>query len=408
MEISIILPALMVLTGAFLLIKHKFFFILHPIKTVREFGSALKDGATRRSFFLALSGTLGVGNIFGVAAGIMIGGAGSLFWLFISSFFAMIIKYSETLLTFEKGAPTGGMSEVVKVIFKKWGRLLSPLYAFLTVLLSLFMGSAIQSAALLDVAESGLKFRPEFTLVILLILLSFCLVGGVKKIEKITEIVIPLTTIIYIIMCFGVIFINFSKLGSVIRLCVTSAFDFKSAVGGAISLASVREGFSRGILSNEAGVGTSAMAHCRSPERPPHTAGLFAMCEVVFDSTLLCTITGLAILLCVDNISDFSTPMALVSSAFYSALGSFAIPILFLCVLAFAYSTIICWYFYGTECVRIYFPQIKLFYPILFVAFIVFSRLLKSNFLLYSIDFLLLLMTLITLSAILKNKKSRK
>lgn len=411
MKISIILPLMMLISGSVLLIRYRFFFVVHPIRTLREFFSNLKNKETRRSFLLALSGTLGVGNIFGVAAGIMIGGAGSLFWLFVSSFFAMIIKYAETLLTFENGAPSGGMSQVLKKVFSKWGSFISPFYALLTVLLSLFMGSAIQSAALIDVAESGLLLKPFFTLIILMILLLPCIIGGVKKIERITEIVIPVTTIIYIIMCFAVIFLNFSKLADVIKLCVTSAFNFNSALGGAILFVAVREGFSRGILSNEAGVGTSAMAHCRSSNRSPHTAGLFAMCEVIFDSAILCTLTGLAILLSFDDPSSLSTPMSLVASAFYNSLGPISLYALFFCVLAFAYSTIICWYFYGSECVRIYYPFLGKIFPLAFVAFTVFSPWLRSEFLLYSVDILLLFMSSITLCAIfaslLKKKKSR-
>ena len=164
----------------------------------------------------------------------------------------------------------------------------------------------------------------------------------------------------------------------------------------------IREGFARGILSNEAGVGTSAMAHSRSRGREPHRAGLFAMCEVVFDSLLLCLLTGFAILLAVPDISSFRTPMSLVSHAFSSVLGGisdFVLPIL---ILAFAYATVICWYFYGRECTEMYFPRIRAAFPVAFVLFAFASSLLASDFLLYVIDILLTLMSIMTLSAIIK------
>ena len=402
MKFSFVLPIIVTVVGLYLLIRLRFFFIAHPIRTAREFLSALEDREARRSFFLALAGTLGVGNIFGVSAGLMIGGAGSLFWLFISSFFAMIIKYSETLLVFDTGAEQGGTAAVLTRVFSRLGRLISPLYAALTVLLAFFMGASMQAAALTDAAEKSLGLSPIFTALILLFLLLPCLLGGAKKIESITEIIIPLTTIIYIILCFAAIFVNFNRLGDVICYVLDSAFNFRSAVGGGVMFLAVREGFARGILSNEAGVGTSAMAHSRSQRRSPHVAGLFAMCEVVFDSSLLCIFTGLAVLVSVPDISAFDTPMSLVNAAFSSALGAPVSYILTVLIFAFAYSTIICWYYYGMECSRLYFGKISWLYPLLFVAAILTSGLLPPSFLLYFTDLLLLLMSLMTLSAILK------
>ena len=198
MKLSFLLPILVASAGLYLLVRLRFFFICHPIRTMGEFTSALGDRGARRSLCLALAGTLGVGNIFGVAAGIMIGGAGSLFWLFLSSIFAMIIKYAETLLTFDIKTARGGMAEVIRRVFVKCGDLLAPIYAVMTLALSLFIGSAMQSVAVLDVAEGAFSIHPVIGAVILIILLTPVLIGGARKIENITEIVIPLTTIIYI------------------------------------------------------------------------------------------------------------------------------------------------------------------------------------------------------------------
>lgn len=402
MDISLILPGIVTAVGAFLLIRLRAFFVFHPIRTAREIAEGLKDRGGRKAFCLALAGTLGVGNIFGVSAGIMIGGAGSLFWLFVSTFFAMVIKYAETLLVFDGGAARGGMASMMRKVFTRFGRLAAPIYAALTVALALFMGSAMQSSALLDSAEQTLSLKPAVTLIILLILFMPCLIGGARKIENITEIIIPLTTIIYIIGCIAVIIVNFSRLDDAICEIISSAFSFRSALGGGVSFLAIKEGFARGILSNEAGVGTSAMAHSRSAERTPHVAGLFAMCEVFFDSTLLCMLTGIAILVSVEEVSAFKTPMSLVSEAFSSALGSRIALILPFLIFAFAYSTLICWYFYGRECMSVFFPKIAWAFPPAFIIFIFISGSLRSQNLLYVIDIILLLMAFLTLSAIVK------
>ena len=405
MLISFLIPVLVTAVGTFLLFKLKFFFLLHPIKTVKKFIAAVKDRDSRRSLTLALAGTLGVGNIFGVAAGIMVGGEGSVFWLFVSSIFSMIIKYSETLLVFDSPTEAGGMASAIKSIFSRLGGILSPIYALLTVLLSLLMGSAMQSSAVASVAGETLSLSPGFVALLLLILLLPSVIGNGKKIENITEIIIPLTTIIYIFMSFCVIFLNFSKIPSVISLVFSSAFSTRSVTGGAVSsvsLLAIKEGFARGILSNEAGAGTSALGHSRSRGRTPEVAGLFGMCEVFFDTSVLCTLTALVILLSAGNISDYSTPMSLVTAAFTNTLGDFSGYVLLILIFAFAYSTIICWYCYGSECTRLYFPAFKPFFTPCFFAFVLISGYISSAFLLSATDVILLCMSMITLSAILK------
>ncbi len=408
MEISFLLPILVSLVGIYLLFKLRFFFIIHPIKTANRFISALRERDARRAFCLALAGTLGVGNIFGVAAGIMIGGAGSVLWLFVSSVFAMVIKYSETLLVFDNLHAKGGMSAAIPDIFPRLGKLLSPTYALFTVALALFMGSAMQSTAVIDVADTALALKPEITALILVILFLPCVFGGAKKIESITEFLIPLTTIIYIIISFLVIFRNISELGTVINLIFSSAFSTDGILGGAVSSVSflaLKEGFARGILSNEAGVGTSALAHTRASGRTPNTAGLFGMCEVVFDTSILCMLTAFVILLAPIDISAYDTPMSLVAAAFTSVLGEWSGYLLLFLIFAFAYSTIICWYFYGYECSTQYFSKFKKIYIVAFPLFIIASSSISSGFLLYSIDLILFFMSLITLSAIIKKSE---
>lgn len=401
MEITLILPVILVATGLFLIIRLRGFYLLHPFRTSREIICLLQDRDIRRSFFLALAGTLGVGNIFGVAAGIMIGGPGSLFWLFISSFFAMAIKYAETLLVFSY--PEGStIASVIEKSFGRLGRFLSCIYALLTILLALFMGSAMQSVAFSEVVGSTVYISPLVSGLFLVILLIPCLVGGVGKIEKIVEFLIPMTTIIYILMCFSVILLNLDRVDNIVEVIVSSAFDPGAVVGGGVSFLALREGFARGILSNEAGAGSSSMAHARARNRSPHAGGLFALCEVFFDTTLLCTMTGMAILLSVDDPEAFSTPMSLVSAAFSSLgkLGSFTLVPIILC---FAYATVICWYYYGLEYSRLYLGRLSSAYPVLFSLAIVFSGLISDRLILSVTDLCLLFMSILTLSVVVVN-----
>ncbi len=416
MDFRLILPVIVTLSGIYLLVKLGAFFIIHPIKTAKEMLGAVGDRASRRAFFLALAGTLGVGNIFGVSAGIIIGGAGSLFWLLFASLFSMVIKYAETLLVFDEKTEGGGMSCVLRSVFCRHGGALSVVYAVLTLFLSLSMGAAMQSVAFTDMCYESYGISPRFSSLFLFLLLLPALLGNARKIESITEIVIPLTTIIYILACFGVIFTHISRLPNVINDIFSSAFNFRSAIGGGLSFIALREGFARGILSNEAGVGSSAMAHSRAENRSPHIAGLFAMGEVVFDSCLLCMLTGVAILLAVPDYSSFTAPMTLVSETFSFLLGGVGSLVLPVVILAFAYSTIICWYYYGKQTCISHFGFLSEVFPVAFSLFVILGDAIPETFLIYLIDIFLLLMSLMTLSAIIvrtpriarlcKNKKS--
>ena len=401
MLISFLLPIALTAVGIYLLIKLRFFYILHPLRTAGEFLTSARDREARRSLFLALAGTLGVGNIFGVCAGLLIGGAGVVFWLVLSSFFSSVIKYAETVLAFCFPGNDRGMSKVFSTVFKKKGIAISAVYSFLTILLALFMGAAIQSRAVCDVAYFSFGFSPFCSGIILFVLFLPCIIGGIEKIEKTTETIIPLTMIVYILMCFAVIFFNFSKIPATVNAIFSSAFRPCSIAGGGVAVA-IKEGFARGILSNEAGVGTSAMAHTRTQGRSPHIAGLFAMSEVFFDTTLLCTLTAFTVLVSCDNITSFSSPMLLIYSSFCACFGKAGGYIFSFLVLFFAYSTIICWYFYGHKCTSVIFPKGVQIYAVLFVVFLLFNSFISYEMLIYSTDYILLVMSVFTLSALVK------
>lgn len=293
-----LLPLLIAFVGSYFLIKLRFFFLLHPIRTASRGLRAVMDKRALRSFFLALAGTLGVGNVFGVALGILIGGPGSLFWLLVSMLFAMVIKYAEVVISsdnlYHDTDTHGGFFYVIRISFGKLGEYLSRAYSFVTLALSLVLGAALQTDAVGETVNEIIVLPRSYLAVFLLVMTLFAIIGGAKRIEKITAVIIPLTTIIYIFLTCGIILTNINRISSVICEILISAFSFESVLGGGVGFLvsiPVREGFARGILSNEAGAGTSAMAHARSGVLSPSTAGLLGIFEVWFDTGLICMLT---------------------------------------------------------------------------------------------------------------------
>jgi len=405
------LPLILSVVGIYFLVKLRFFFILHPVRTIGKTVRAVKDGRALKSLTLALAGTLGVGNVFGVAIGIIIGGPGSVFWLFISMFFAMIIKYAEVVISadnlFHDTDTHGGMFFVIRNSFKKYGRTLSLVYSASVLGLALVMGAALQSGTASDSMSEAIGIPQELTALILGALTLASILGGAKKIEKITVIIIPLTTIIYIIATFSIIVLNFSSLPRIASAVLSSAFSVDSAVGGILGFllgAPFHEGFARGILSNEAGTGTSSIAHARNGVLNPSSAGLLGMFEVWFDTGFVCMITAFSILLSVPDISPFTTGTELIMYTVGNAFGIFGKYAIALAVFFFAFATVICWYYYGSESWRGIFGKKStvLFLPI-FVIAVILGALTDTFSLIHITDVLMAVITALTLLALIKN-----
>ena len=248
--------------------------------------------------------------------------------------------------------------------------------------------------------------------IIFAICVLFGTFGGGNRIEKITEKVIPLTTIIYILLCLLVVLKNFHSLGEVISAIIANAVDPTCAVlgiGGTLLSRQFSEGFARGVLSNEAGCGTSSLAHTRSADRRPYFAGLSGICEVVFDTSVLCVLTALAVLCSVKDIGAYTSPMLLVSDALCGSLGSLSRILLLLSVAAFAYSTVICWYYYGSVCSSYLFSDYgRRGFGIMFFAFLIFGGVIPSRGLIMITDYLLFVLSVLTLSAVIKRRERIK
>ncbi|MBQ8689929.1 MAG: alanine:cation symporter family protein [Clostridia bacterium] len=406
MSVLTLLPIIVTLGGAFFLFKLRFFFFLHPIRIARATRAALSSREARRSLFLALAGTLGVGNIVGVAVGITVGGAGSVLWLLVSSLFASVLKYAESTLASDmRRSDGGGMLPVISATFGKGGKTASVIYAILCVALSFVMGAALQTASVVTSATEALSVPAATVAAVFTAAVFLVIARGAEKIERFTAIIMPITTALYIVLCLATVVSNMSRIPAVISSIFASALSLDGIRGGifaTVAAVSVREGFCRGLLSNEAGAGTSAFAHS-AKVRVPTDAGLLGMCEVFFDTVVLCMLTAISILLTVDNPAEYTTGMSLVLDSVGSIFGSLSRHLVVLAVTAFAFSTVICWYFYGSRAMYSASARLKHLYTALFLFSVFFGGMINDVLLVHLTDFILLALTAITVLTLIKN-----
>lgn len=404
--VSIIVAA----SGIYLLFKLRFFFLIHPIRTLRQMSRGLKRRETRRSLFLALSGTLGVGNIIGVAVGIIVGGAGSVLWMLVSATFAAALKYGEVTLSTDgimrnNDGAHGGIQYALSRCFGRFGRLFATVYSVSVILLSFTMGASMQSAALVGSVGEIFDTPPAVIAILLAFAVLFSILFGTRIIEKITAVVIPLTTIVYILLALTSIFVCRDRLGDALVGIFEGAFRSQSAFGGILGFLFSRalsEGFSRGMLSNEAGAGTSSIAHARGSSMNPAVCGLMGILEVLFDTVILCTLTALVILTAIPDPSIYTDGISLVAAAFSSSLGTASLYPLAFSVSAFAFSTVICWYFYSTEAFLALFGGRPLLLLPIYLAFVVLGAFVPTLPVIFVSDTLLLIMTVLTCSVLIK------
>lgn len=406
MSILALLPILIAATGGYFLWKLRAFFLLHPLRTLKTLrGAFTRDADSFGTLMLALAGTLGVGNITGVAVGILLGGAGSVLWLLASALFATVLKYAESTLT-AHGAHPDGMIGVIRERLPA-GRCLAGVYALLCLGLAFFLGSALQCRAVTGAAETFYTLPPWIFAAIFVVFLFLCFLGGAGRIMEKTSILIPITTLLYIILCIFTIFSNISRLPEVLTAIFSSAFNPSAAASGIFGFllsASLREGFCRGLLSNEAGAGTSTLAHANNRGVTPATEGVLGMCEVFFDTVLLCMLTAFSLLLGAGNPDGYSDGFSYLSAAFSaSPLGVWR-PALMLCFFSFAASTSLCWYFYGEVALTSLTGKKKrrTLYPFFFLLSAGVGGLLSEVFLVRICDFLLFFAGILSLSALLR------
>ncbi|MBO5312765.1 MAG: sodium:alanine symporter family protein [Clostridia bacterium] len=410
-----VLPIFLIITGLFFAIRLRFFYILHPIKALKEIALGSKNGFNALS--VALAGTLGIGNIVGVASAISYGGAGSVFWMWVSALCAMSLKYAEVFLSirfrrfnnqrFYGGAPYYINDGLKPMLGKKASLFLSLFFAILCVINSLTTGNLVQINSVSSILPiSKLAFGIVFSILTLLVVL-----GGIERIGKITSKLIPFLCITYIFLCLYIILSCHDRFFSVLMSIFKDAFNTKSAISGfygyGISSA-IRFGVSRGLISNEAGSGTSPIAHASSSAKSPHAQGCLGIFEVFLDTIILCSLTAFVILL--SHQDGCENDMVLVLRAFNEFTGRVGKYIIIISSVMFAFATVISQYFYGSEALEYISGSrsVKTVFTIIFGATTIVGAVIPMAVMWQISDLAIALMTILNLIFLLLLRKEIK
>ena len=375
-------PAMICIIGVGLLLSVRTRFI-----QVRKFGAAMKntigkifdktqakDGSMSpfQAVCTALAGTVGTGNIAGVAGAIALGGPGAIFWMWCSAFLGMCTKFSEVTLAIHfreknaNGEYVGGPMYYIKNgLSKKW-HFLAVLYALFGVLTVFGTGNATQVNTIVSSIHSALHnlhiidgtVDERANLIFGIFIAAFVamvLLGGIKRIGQVSEKLVPFMAVLYVILAIGVVILHINRVPAVFAMIFKSAFTPQAATGGIIGsmFLSMKKGVSRGIFSNEAGLGTGSIAHaCADTNNAVHQ-GMFGIFEVFMDTIVICTLTGLVILLGAPNIVYGQAAGAeLTISGFTATYGGWVSIFTAVAMCCFAFSTIIGWGLYGSRCIE--------------------------------------------------------
>ena len=334
----------------------------------------------------ALAATVGTGNIAGVAGAIAIGGPGAVFWMWVSAFLGMCTKFSEVTLAVHfrernaHGDYVGGPMYYIKNGLSKNWHWLAVLFSVFGVLTVFGTGNATQvntittaiDTALLNyhlISPDSVKTVNLILGVVIAIIVGLVLLGGVKRIGKVTEKLVPFMALLYIVLSLGVVLLNIEHVPSVFASIINGAFNPSAVTGGIVGsfFLSMKKGVSRGIFSNEAGLGTGSIAHACADTQKPVKQGLFGIFEVFTDTIVICTLTALVIL-----VSGISIPYGadagaeLTISGFTATYGNWVSIFTAIAMCCFAFSTIIGWGLYGARCVEFLF-SVKVIRPFMIV-----------------------------------------
>ena len=375
-------PAMICIIGVGLLLSVRTRFI-----QVRKFGAAMKntigkifdktqakDGSMSpfQAVCTALAGTVGTGNIAGVAGAIALGGPGAIFWMWCSAFLGMCTKFSEVTLAIHfreknaNGEYVGGPMYYIKNgLSKKW-HFLAVLYALFGVLTVFGTGNATQVNTIVSSIHSALHnlhiidgtVDERANLIFGIFIAAFVamvLLGGIQRIGQVSEKLVPFMATLYVILAIGVVILHINRVPAVFAMIFKSAFTPQAATGGIIGsmFLSMKKGVSRGIFSNEAGLGTGSIAHaCADTNNAVHQ-GMFGIFELFMDTIVICTLTGLVILLGAPNIVYGQAAGAeLTISGFTATYGGWVSIFTAVAMCCFAFSTIIGWGLYGSRCIE--------------------------------------------------------
>ena len=315
------------------------------------------DASSFAALCTALSATIGTGNIVGVATAIKLGGPGALFWMWMAAFFGMATKYAEGLLAIkfrvkdENGQMSGGpMYYIERGLGKKW---LAKAFALFGIGSACFgMGTFAQVNSITSAVDLTFHISPVIVGIVITVLVALIILGGIKSISRVAEIIVPFMAIFYVIGSLLIMFMNIEKIPAVITLIIKSAFTGTAALGGftgATMMLALRSGVSRGVFSNESGLGSAPIATAAAKTDSCVQQGLVTMTGTFFDTIIICTMTGIILVLTGTWSSDLAGA-ALTKEAFNMGLPVFGQYIVGIGLIFFAFTTIIGWNYYGERC----------------------------------------------------------
>ena len=314
----------------------------------------------------AMAGTIGTGSIAGLATAIVSGGPGAVFWMWISALLGMVTKYSEIVLSLnfreknKKGEWVGGPMYYIKNgLNLKW---LAGIFAVFATIACLGTGNATQSNSIAVALKSTVGINPWITGLVLTIIAVAVILGGMRRIASVNEKLVPIMAIFYVVSALVALIINANKIPTAFELIFTEAFNFKAAAGGTAGygiMLAMHYGFSRGVFSNEAGLGSAPIAHAASSTKDPVQQGFWGMFEVFFTTIIICTCSALVIL--TTGIWDDGTlsGSALSIASFNEILPGVGGFVITLATIFFALSTILGWAYYGEVCIGFLFNNSK-------------------------------------------------
>lgn len=397
---NVILIILLCGTGIYFTIRLKF------IQT-RKFGEGFKlvfgnislkgekgkngEMTTFQSLATAIAAQVGTGNLAGAATALIGGGPGAIFWMWVSAFFGMSTIYAEATLAQQykikkDGEVTGGPVYYIRAAFKgTFGKALAAIFAILIVLALGFTGNMVQSnsigAAFSEVFSArNIEIPPIVFGLILAAVIGFIFLGGVNRLASVVEKIVPIMAGIYIVGSLVLILMNITALPGAIKMIFVGAFNPEAVVGAGAGIAvreAIRFGVARGLFSNEAGMGSTPHAHARAKVENPHKQGLAAMISVFIDTFIILNLTVFSILT-TGVLDSGKEGTALTQAAFTKGFGNFGDIFVAVCLLFFAFSTILGWHFFGEVNVKYLFGEkAAKFYSILVIGFVIVGSTLK-------------------------------
>ena len=366
---------LLVGTGIYLTIKVNWLQVTHFGRILKNTVGTLfkkqdsKDHGANISPFqavtTALAGTVGTGNISGVTGAIFTGGAGAVFWMWVAAFFGMITKYAEILLAMkyrikdENGVYHGGpMYYIENGIGKNW-KWLAVIFCLLGGFASFGIGNIAQSSEISGALTDLFKLPPLASGILIAVVVALVTLGGIKRIGKVTSLLVPFMSVFYIVAGIILILMRITHIPAVFGQIFAGAFSFKSVGGGLFGytiMMAMKQGFARGVFSNEAGLGSAPIAHAASSTEEPCEQAIWGVFEVFIDTIVICSITAFAVLLsgildAEGGLSAYASKGAAAAAAFNTILpGTLGGKIIELSLLFFALSTILSWAYYGENC----------------------------------------------------------